>query len=57
MREYPYSHDTSSVKTCLTFVIKRFRIFYEYFLGWMLLFENEVSAFSSDKYFFLKING
>ena len=55
MREYPYSHDISSVKTCLTFVIKRFRIFYEYFLGWMLLFENEVSAFSSDKYFFWKL--
>ena len=56
MREYPYSHDTSSVKTCLTFVIKRFRIFYEYFLGWMLVFENGVSAFSSEKNIILKIN-
>ena len=53
MREYPYSHDTSSVKTCQTFVIiKRFRIFYEYFRGLMLVLENEVSAFVNEKCYF-----
>ena len=52
MREYPYSQDTPSVKTCQTFVIKRFRIFYEYFLGWMLAVENEANAFSSEKNYF-----